>query len=104
MRKAFGDVHMLSHMVGAANRADIRRLCRLEEENAALSASLSRSSASCAKASPSVTTRFVTGKAFNGVLATPLTIDRTGFTRTSAGSSEIDPFAHSVGSATITAS
>jgi hypothetical protein len=31
---------MLSHMVGAANRADIRRLCRLEEENAALSAKL----------------------------------------------------------------
>ena len=40
MRKAFGDVHMLSHMVGAANRADIRRLCRLEEDNAALSARL----------------------------------------------------------------
>jgi hypothetical protein len=40
MRKAFGDVHMLSHMVGAANRADIRRLCRLEEENAALSGKL----------------------------------------------------------------
>jgi hypothetical protein len=36
MRKAFGDVHMLSHLVGAANRADIRRLCQLEEENAAL--------------------------------------------------------------------
>jgi hypothetical protein len=40
MRKTFGDVHMLSHMVGAANRADIRRLRRLEEENAALSAKL----------------------------------------------------------------
>jgi hypothetical protein len=38
MRKAFGDVHMLSHIVGAANRADIRRLCQLEERNAALSA------------------------------------------------------------------
>jgi len=38
--KVFGDVHMLSHMVGAANRADIRRLCRLEEENAAFSAKL----------------------------------------------------------------
>jgi Uncharacterized protein conserved in bacteria (DUF2325) len=38
MRKAFGDVHMLSHMVGAANRADIGRLRRLEEQNAALSA------------------------------------------------------------------
>lgn len=40
MRRAFGDVHMLSHMVGAANRADIRRLCRLEADNAALSAKL----------------------------------------------------------------
>src|SRR6516164_3568308 len=29
MRRAFGDVHMLSHMVGAANRADIGRLRRL---------------------------------------------------------------------------
>lgn len=29
---AFGDVHMLSHLVGAANRADLRRLGELEEE------------------------------------------------------------------------
>jgi hypothetical protein len=40
MRRAFGDVHMLSHMVGAANRADIRRLRRLEEENEAFAARL----------------------------------------------------------------
>ncbi len=33
---AFGDVHMLSHLVGAANRADIRRLQQLEQENTAL--------------------------------------------------------------------
>ena len=33
---AFGDLHMLSHLVGAANRADIRRLVALEQENAAL--------------------------------------------------------------------
>lgn len=33
---AFGEVHMLSHLVGAANRADIRRLVALEEENQAL--------------------------------------------------------------------
>jgi len=31
-RLAFGDVHMLSHLVGASNRADIRRLAALEEE------------------------------------------------------------------------
>jgi len=36
IRDAFGAVHMLSHMVGAANRADIRRLRELEEANAAL--------------------------------------------------------------------
>jgi Uncharacterized protein conserved in bacteria (DUF2325) len=30
LREAFGHVHMLSHLVGAANRADIRRLAELE--------------------------------------------------------------------------
>lgn len=33
-QRAFGEVHMLSHLVGAANRADIRRLAALEVENA----------------------------------------------------------------------
>lgn len=33
---AFGDVHMLSHLVGASNRADIRRLAALEDETARL--------------------------------------------------------------------
>ena len=32
-QKVFGDVHMLSHLAGAANRADIRRLVALEREN-----------------------------------------------------------------------
>lgn len=36
---------MLSHLVGAANRADIRRLCQLEEENAELRAHLDRQQA-----------------------------------------------------------
>lgn len=35
-QRVFGDVHMLSHLVGAANRADIRRLVALERENAEL--------------------------------------------------------------------
>ncbi len=39
---AFGEVHMLSHLVGAANRADIRRLIALEEEHAALRDKLER--------------------------------------------------------------
>lgn len=38
----FGEVHMLSHLVGAANRADIRRLVALEEENAALKSKTDR--------------------------------------------------------------
>jgi hypothetical protein len=40
--RAFGDVHMLSHLVGAANRADIRRLAALDAENAALTAKVER--------------------------------------------------------------
>lgn len=42
VRRVFGDVHMLSHLVGAANRADIRRLRQLEEEKAILEAKLAR--------------------------------------------------------------
>src|SRR5262249_1123864 len=42
VKKAFGDVHMLSHLVGAANRADIRRLRQLEEEIGAMTAKLDR--------------------------------------------------------------
>jgi hypothetical protein len=38
VREIFAEVHMLSHLVGAANRADIRRLRQLEAENAALQA------------------------------------------------------------------
>jgi hypothetical protein len=41
-RQAFGEVHMLSHLVGAANRADIRRLRALEAENAALKEKVAR--------------------------------------------------------------
>jgi hypothetical protein len=42
IRDAFGEVHMLSHLVGAANRADIRRLCQLEADNAELRTQLER--------------------------------------------------------------
>jgi hypothetical protein len=42
VKQAFQHVHMLSHLVGAANRADIRRLRQLEEENAALVAKVNR--------------------------------------------------------------
>ena len=42
VRTVFADVHMLSHLVGAANRADIRLLTRLEKENAALTEKVER--------------------------------------------------------------
>jgi Uncharacterized protein conserved in bacteria (DUF2325) len=42
VKKAFRDVHMLSHLVGAANRADIRRLRQLEDQNGALIEKLNR--------------------------------------------------------------
>ncbi len=42
IREAFGEVHMLSHLVGSANRADVRRLRVLETEKAALEAKLER--------------------------------------------------------------
>jgi hypothetical protein len=42
---AFGELHMLSHLVGAANRADIRRLVALEQENAALREKVERQQA-----------------------------------------------------------
>lgn len=42
LRKVFGEVHMLSHLVGAANRADIRRLRQLEQENGELLAKVAR--------------------------------------------------------------
>jgi hypothetical protein len=39
---AFGDVHMLSHLVGAANRADIRRLNQLEQDKSELESKIER--------------------------------------------------------------
>ncbi len=42
VRRVFGDVHMLSHLIGAANRADIRRLHQLERERDALEEKLAR--------------------------------------------------------------
>jgi len=42
LREIFADVHMLSHLVGAANRADIRRLRQLESMNEELEATIRR--------------------------------------------------------------
>ena len=43
--RVFGDVHMLSHLVGSSNRADIRRLAQFEDEVAALQTSLEETKA-----------------------------------------------------------
>jgi hypothetical protein len=56
--RIFAGVHMLSHVVGTANRADIRRLQQLEADNAAPSARGSASNASCTKVLSSVTEQF----------------------------------------------
>jgi hypothetical protein len=40
LQHVFGDVHMLSHLVGASNRADVRRLLEFESEIANLRTSL----------------------------------------------------------------
>jgi Uncharacterized protein conserved in bacteria (DUF2325) len=45
VREVFGEVHMLSHLVGAAYRADIRRLNELEATNAKLQETLRRQQA-----------------------------------------------------------
>ena len=42
VQKAFGDIHMLSHLMGATNCADLQRMSRLEDENAGLIAKLER--------------------------------------------------------------
>jgi len=42
VKRAFRAVHMLSHLVGAANRADIRRLRELEQEIATLTGTVER--------------------------------------------------------------
>ncbi len=42
VRHAFGDVHMLSHLLGGTNRVDIQKLHTLEQENSALQEKLAR--------------------------------------------------------------
>ena len=44
-QSAFGELHMLSHLVGAANRADIRRLVALEARNQELGEKVERQQA-----------------------------------------------------------
>ncbi|MBV9757099.1 MAG: DUF2325 domain-containing protein [Alphaproteobacteria bacterium] len=73
----FGDVHMLSHLVGAANRADIRRLAALEAEKAALEAKVAKQQEQLRDA---VSARDAKIRELSALLARKLTIeaDETG--------------------------
>ena len=73
MKGAFGDVHMLSHLVGAANRADIRRLCALEAENADLTLKVEKQQAQLREA---IVTRDAMIRRLNDVLAKQIAQER----------------------------
>ena len=66
IREAFGEMHMLSHLVGAANRADIKRLCEIEVDNAELRSKLELQQAALHKA---IATRDATIQALRQTLA-----------------------------------
>jgi len=63
---AFADVHMLSHLVGAANRADIRRLATLETERAELALQVEKQQTQLREA---IVTRDAMIRRLNDVLA-----------------------------------
>jgi Uncharacterized protein conserved in bacteria (DUF2325) len=72
IREAFGAVHMLSHLVGAANRADIRRLCALEAHNIELQATVGRQQAALHEA---VVVRDATIRDLRAALAQQIALD-----------------------------
>lgn len=65
-RHVFAEVHMLSHLVGAANRADIRRLAQLEAEKTELEEKVARQQA---RLRDSLTERDETIRKLNQALA-----------------------------------
>ena len=84
VRQMFGEVHMLSHLVGAANRADIRRLTDLEAENAQLREKLRRQEAHLREG---LSTRDATIRDLNQLLARRIA-EQVGSTSASSTSSE----------------
>jgi hypothetical protein len=73
-QSAFGEVHMLSHLVGAANRADIRRLSALESERAELALKVEKQQTQLREA---IVTRDATIRRLNDVLAETIAHDRS---------------------------
>ena len=86
LREAFGDVHMLSHLVGAANRADIRRLCQLESDKAKLEARLDRQQQALHEA---VVTRDARIRELNQALARKITAETITDPSCTAGDSAV---------------
>jgi len=74
IREAFGEVHMLSHLVGAANRADIRRLSELEQGRAELEARLARQQAQLRDA---IVTRDAQIRQLRDALAARIAVDQS---------------------------
>ena len=74
MKAAFADVHMLSHLVGAANRADIRRLAALEAERAELALKVEKQQTQLREA---IVTRDATIRRLNGMLAEKIAQERS---------------------------
>jgi hypothetical protein len=73
IKAAFADVHMLSHLVGAANRADIRRLAALEAERTALALKVEKQQMQLREA---IVARDATIQRLNGVLAEKIVQER----------------------------
>ena len=74
IKSAFADVHMLSHLVGAANRADIRRLAVLEAERAELALKVEKQQTQLREA---IVARDATIRRLNGVLAQQIAQERS---------------------------
>jgi uncharacterized protein DUF2325 len=74
IKSAFADVHMLSHLVGAANRADIRRLTALEAERAELALKVEKQQTQLRDA---IVARDATIRRLNGVLAQKIAQERS---------------------------
>jgi hypothetical protein len=74
IKAAFADVHMLSHLVGAANRADIRRLAALEAARAELALKVEKQQT---QLRDSIVARDATIRRLNGVLAEKISQERS---------------------------
>src|SRR5262245_31366714 len=74
IKSAFADVHMLSHLVGAANRADLRRLAALEAGRAELAIKVEKQQTQLREA---IVARDTTIRRLNGVLAQKIAQERS---------------------------